>query len=268
LFYSKKLLEDFRKRADEEVIDFEGNYDKIFIPIENSTAGGVLANLDTIVANYNSEILIEEEYIHPIKQAIGSIFYKDFSSINEGETLHILSHVQPIEQCTQYINNLGKKLKTGSIMPEYMNSTQEAINKLIDNPKSFVIASEFALKKAGFNIIEKDIQDNPNNATRFFLLGREKTKPTGNDKTSIAITLPAYKAGALYEVLGVLANSTPPINMTKIESRPTKDEMGEYWFFIDIEGHQDDPHIGKALEQIKAKSKEYKFLGSYPRFRK
>lgn len=253
--------------------------DKIFIPIENSIGGGVVSNLDFLTLIAEKNIYIETEYIQPIHHAIGS---------GDGEKKNIniiISHQQPIDQCYEYIKH---NFPTAKI--EYAESTASGAEKVISIYKQYIaslggsitqagkiatsmynyaaIASEKTLLANGLQIIDRNIEDNKNNVTRFVLLGKEKTKPTDDDKTSIAITLPADKAGALHEVLGVLANSTPPINMTKIESRPTKDEMGEYWFFIDIEGHQDDPHIGKALNEIKAKSKEYKFLGSYPRFRK
>ena len=250
--------------------------DKVFIPIENSSAGGVAGNLDLIAAINTEDIFIEAEHIEPIKHCLGvKAPYKSLSDIPNFDKIVIASHPQPIEQSSKFISDNFAHYK---ITIYNTNSTVGAIQLAAgthEQNKQFptdavilAIASEKALKAAGLNIIAYNIEDNSNNATRFVLLGSDKTKPTGYDKTSIVITLPADKAGALYEVLGVLAKSEPPINMTKIESRPTKDEMGEYWFFIDIEGHQDEEHIGKALEQIKAKSKEYKFLGSYPRFRR
>ncbi len=244
---------------------------KIFVPVENSIGGTITSNLDSLVKY--EHIYIEAEHVQPIRHYIGSLT-GDFKDIKT-----LMSHEQPIEQCENYITfQIVQKVKSvknekggesQSFEIKKSSSTTEAVEQAKKDKTIAAIAPYQALIDAGLILLEeKSIEDNPNNSTRFVLIGRDKAKLTGDDKTSIAITLPADKAGALYEVLGVLANSEPPINMTKIESRPTKDEMGEYWFFIDIEGHQDDPHIGKALEQIKAKSKEYKFLGSYPRFRK
>lgn len=239
-------------------------YKKTFIPIENSIGGTITGNIDNLLIDNEDDpdIQIEAEHIQPIKHAIAN----QTGNIEDIKT--VASHEQPIRQCDNYLNNLLSKKSIKKIDELYTPSTVAGIEMAKKDKTIAAIASYQTLINAGLKIIANDIQDNDNNATRFVLVGREKSKPTGDDKTSIAITLPAYKAGALYEVLGILANSNPPINMTKIESRPTKDEMGEYWFFIDIEGHQDDEHIGKALNEIKAKSKEYKFLGSYPRFRK
>lgn len=240
------------------------SYRKIFIPIENSIGGSISGNMDILfVSNeIDNSIVIEAEHIQPIRHAIANI------TGSSNDIKSIASHEQPIRQCSEYITTQLITPERQEIKEIYTPSTVAGVEMAKNDKTIAAIASHQTLIDAGLKIIAQDIQDNNNNATRFILVGRDKTKPTGDDKTSIAITLSADKAGALYEVLGILANSTPSINMTKIESRPTKDEMGEYWFFIDIEGHREDPHIGKALEQIKAKSKEYRFLGSYPRFRR
>ena len=244
------------------------NDNKIFIPIENSIGGSIPGNIDTLFWNNeeNSNIQIEAEHIQPIRHSIANL------TGNLDDITMIASHEQPIRQCSKYITDIKFKylLDKDHEAPtkKYTASTVAGVEMAKKDKTIAAIAPHQTLIDAGLKIIADDIQDNNNNATRFVLVGHDKTQSTGNDKTSIAITLPADKAGALYEVLGILANSIPAINMTKIESRPAMVKMGEYWFFIDIEGHQDDEHIEKALEKIKELALDYRFLGSYPRFRR
>jgi prephenate dehydratase len=115
-------------------------------------------------------------------------------------------------------------------------------------------------------ILAEAIEDYKDNVTRFVVLGREPMPPTGADKTSIVFSLAKDKPGGLYEALGELA--CRELNMTKIESRPAKTELGDYHFFIDLEGHQTDQAVAEALAAVRQRASFFRLLGSYPRYRK
>jgi len=127
---------------------------------------------------------------------------------------------------------------------------------------SAAIASARAAEIYGMQIITQEIEDNPNNVTKFFILAKQDSPPTGNDKTSIVFSV-KHRPGALYESLKDLA--TRNINLTKIESRPTRQKPWEYNFYLDFEGHRDDMTTQEALENLERISLFIKVLGSYPK---
>ena len=126
------------------------------------------------------------------------------------------------------------------------------------------VASARAAEIYGMKVLASEIEDNPNNFTRFFILSRHDSPPSGNDKTSIVFSL-KHKPGALYESLKELASSN--INLTKIESRPTRQKPWEYNFYVDFEGHREDKAFKEALENLENTALFVKVLGSYPKAR-
>lgn len=221
--------------------------DEAIVPIENSTEGSVLVTLDALVY-FNIKIKGELEL--PINHDL---------LVQKGKTLKdisvICSHQQPIAQCRHYINNLGKQVHT-------MSSTANAARYVTEIATAAVIGNEILSKKYDLEILDENIQDYPNNVTRFVILANHDQKEsTGHDKTSIIISLNGDKPGGLCEILYEFVKEN--INLTKIESRPSKQGMGKYLFFIDMEGHRLDSNISKTLTIIKKKVKMFKLLGSY-----
>ena len=127
------------------------------------------------------------------------------------------------------------------------------------------VGSAAAAEHYGLKIIAKGIQDADANFTRFIVIGKKIPAPTGHDKTSMAVYLDRDRPGALYEFLGEFARRK--INMTRIESRPSRLTLGDYWFFIDVEGHCEDSPLKDAVSALKKMVPELKVLGSYPRAR-
>src|ERR1022692_2236318 len=126
---------------------------------------------------------------------------------------------------------------------------------------SIAIAGVLAAEKYGLDVLEKDIQDNAANATRFLVLGRQCSPPTGNDRTSLMVSI-ADKVGALHHALAAFRRNR--INLTKIESRPSKRKAWEYFFFIDCDGHMHDRKVARAIESVGQECSFVKVLGSYP----
>ncbi len=169
----------------------------------------------------------------------------------------VYSHPQALGQCQAFLRHLNCEL-----IPTY--DTAGSVKMIKDNGiiDGAAIASARAAEIYGMKIIAKGIEDNPNNFTRFFILAKQDSPPTGNDKTSIVFSV-KHEPGALYRFLKELADRH--INMTKIESRPTRQKPWEYNFYLDFEGHQEDKASQEALESLKNASTFVKVLGSYPK---
>lgn len=225
----------------------DNQIDEAVVPIENSTEGSVVITLDALTRH---NLKIKGELELPIRQNL---------LVQKGKTLDdinvICSHQQAIAQCRHYINRLNKPVHA-------MPSTANAARYVTELSTAAVIGNEILSEKYNLEIIAHDIQDYSNNVTRFVILGKEDiNKPTGNDKTSIIISLKNDNPGSLYEILYEFAKEN--INLTKIESRPSKQGMGKYLFFIDIVGHRLDPKIKNTLAIVEGKVNMFKILGSY-----
>lgn len=223
---------------------------KGIVPIENSIEGQVGLTLDELVHNFN--LMIEGEIIIPINHNLLVKPGSDISKISD-----VFSHSQALAQCHKFIEDNGYK-------SHFTLSTAAAAKSLFDLENAGAIGTLKAAELYGLEIAKKNIQDIKNNQTRFIVLSKEDHLPTGNDKTSIAFSLFDDKPGALYSILELFAVNN--VNLTKIESRPSKEGLGNYIFFIDFYGHKTNDKIRDILFNLKEKTSFMKILGSYPIF--
>jgi len=169
----------------------------------------------------------------------------------------VYSHPQALAQCRSFLKHLDCEL-----IPTYDTAGSVKMIKESGMPDSAAIASARAAEIYGMKVIAQEIEDNPNNFTRFFILSKEDSPPSGNDKTSIVFSA-KDKPGALYEPLREFASRN--INLTKLESRPTRQKPWQYNFYLDFEGHREDKLAREALENLEETSIFVKVLGSYPK---
>ena len=226
----------------------DGACDESVVPIENSVEGPVGVVHDQLLENKSH---IVGEVVVPIRQCL-------LSRGKPSGIKVILSHPQALGQCRKYLREHYPKAEIRST-----GSTAHAAKLAQEFPEMAAIGSAAAAGHYGLKIIAKGIQDSDANYTRFIVVGRKTPAPSGHDKTSMAVYLDRDRPGALYEFLGEFASRR--INMTRIESRPSKRMLGEYWFFIDVEGHARDPDMREAIKALKKKSGALKVLGSYRR---
>jgi len=219
------------------------------VPIENSIEGSVNQVYDLFLV-----------YDHKV---CGEIVLKiDHCLIaNKGTKLDdvkvIYSHPQALAQCRNFLENLNCE-----IISTYDTAGSVKMIKEKRMLNAGAIASEKAAKIYGMEILSKNISDTPNNLTRFFVLSKNDAAASGNDKTSIIFST-KHVPGALYQVLGEFAKRG--INLTKIESRPTKRQPWEYNFYLDFEGHRTEKRCTEAIEGLRSKAVFVKVLGSYPK---
>lgn len=224
------------------------------VPIENSLEGSVGETLDLLSSENNeAEMRIVGEILVPIKICL--LAKGSFALIRK-----VVSHPHALAQCKQLIRG---RLKVKGVEVKSVESTAGAAKMAMEDEEIAALASEEAAKKYGLTILAENVQDKES-VTRFVALSSSdiETAPTGKDKTSLLIYL-MDRPGALYEVLSEFAQRG--INLTKIESRPSKRALGDYMFHIDCEGHLEEKEIKEALEGVKRKVAMLKVLGSYPK---
>lgn len=221
--------------------------DIIIVPIENSIEGSVSTTMDLISTIEN--IYIQQEIVLPIKHCL---FAKKKVALSE--ITSVVSHPQALSQCQHY---LRQNLSKAHAIPA--SSTAKAAEFLGDYEA--IIGSQELGELYDLEVLAEGINDQKNNQTRFVAIGRTATEPTGNDKTSIIISSIKDKPGGLVDMLTAFAKRN--INLTRIESRPTRNVLGEYLFYIDCEGHEKDPLVLEALTEIKKEASYFKKLGSY-----
>lgn len=220
------------------------------IPIENSIEGPVGITLDSLAHKF--DLKIYKEIIIPINQNL---------IVNPGCTMDdiedVYSHAQAIAQCQEFI-------RENKIQPHYAISTARAAKDIIGDNSKAAIGNSKIVELYGLEILQSNIQDVDNNETRFVVVSKKDHEMTGKDKTSIIFSIYEDKPGGLYNILGIFEKNN--INLTKIESRPSKKGLGKYLFFVDFNGHKDDELIQNILEEIDNHTYFLKVLGSYPEF--
>ena len=224
-----------------------GESDFGVVPVENSIEGSVNQTYDLFLTH---ELKVCGEVIVRI---VHCLIAHPGTKLKEIKTVY--SHPQALAQCRLFLEKLKCK-----VIPAFDTAGSVKIIKDEELKDAGAIASERAAKIHGMSILAKDIGDSPNNYTRFFVLSKTDAPYTGKDKTSIIFSIKSFP-GSLYRVLGEFALRN--INLTKIESRPTKQTPWEYNFYLDFEGHRTEKHCQEALEAIRDKTNFVKILGSY-----
>jgi prephenate dehydratase len=229
-----------------------GEVDLGVVPIENSIEGSVTVTLDTLA--FDTELLVQREIDLPISLNLCVAPGTKLSDVTR-----VISHPNPLGQTRLW---LAKHLPDAAT--EIANSTAEAA-RLVARSKRKNLASigtPQGAKLFGLEIVAREIEDHPDNQTRFVVVGYGIPAASGHDKTSIVCFQREDRPGSLLAILQEFAARA--INITKLESRPTKRELGDYCFFIDFEGHLDDELVADCLRNLRAKQSRVKFLGSYP----
>ncbi|MDA7915889.1 prephenate dehydratase [Verrucomicrobia bacterium] len=216
------------------------------VPVENSTEGVVTHTLDMFA---DSDLKVVAQIILPIQQCLLSKSPKE-------KIKKLYTHPQSLSQCRGWIQvNLPHV--------EIVETSSNARSAELARKEKFAgaLAGAIAAEKYSLPVIEKNIQDNAANATRFLVLGRTCSPPTGNDRTSVMFSI-TDKVGSLHNSLEPFRKNK--INMTKIESRPSKRKAWEYFFYADVDGHSEDKKVAKALRELQEQCSFVKVLGSYP----
>jgi len=221
------------------------------VPIENSVEGVVARTLDELATG--EQLVIAGEVTLPVSFAL---------MVRPGnkEVKRIATHPHAESQCRAYV---AKNYPYAELIPTA--STAAAAEAISRGEFDAAIASSAAAEHFGLEVIADNIGDNNGAVTRFVLVQKPgvKTKPTGHDRTSLAVFIDIDHAGALLEILSVFAKYE--VNLTFIQSRPTGRELGHYHFIIDVEGHIDDQGVGQSIKDLEEICDEIRFLGSYPR---
>lgn len=217
------------------------------VPLENSLEGAVGLTMDLLL---RLQVTIIGEVNLPIRHCL--------VGRGEGEIKVILSHPQALAQCRQYIRRNYPTVEVRTT-----GSTSHAATLAQEFPEMAAIAGAGAAEKYGLAVLAKDIQDAAENVTRFAVVGRQISSASELDKTSLVIYLEKDRPGALFEILSEFA--LQGINLTRIESRPSRRGLGDYYFYIDLEGHIQSHPVHEALKGIEKKASMIKVLGSYPR---
>jgi prephenate dehydratase len=229
-----------------------GDCDEGVVPIENMIEGSVSVTLDTLA--FESDLLIQREIDLPI---VLHLCARPGTRLTDVHT--VLSHPHAHAQCRGW---MSAKLPDAALVAA--NSTAEAARQVSRSKRTdqAAIGTAFAASLYGLELLASEIEDHPENQTRFVLLGHGVPPPTGHDKTSIVCFQREDKPGSLLAILQEFAARS--INLNKLESRPTKRGLGEYCFFIDAAGHIADELVADCLRTLAARQAEVKFLGSYP----
>ncbi|MGB2815405.1 MAG: prephenate dehydratase [Dehalococcoidales bacterium] len=239
----RETLEGVFKSVEEEGVQFG------VIPVENSLEGSISRSYD----------LMLESNLHVCGETEVRVIHCLIASPDAGlDTVKkVYSHPQALAQCRNFLKHLN-----ATLIPSYDTAGSVKMIKEQGLTDSAAIASARAAEIYGMKVIAREIEDNPHNFTRFFILAREDSPPSGDDKTSIVFST-KNQPGALYEALGELSRRS--INLTKLESRPTRQKPWQYNFYLDFDGHREDTAAREALANVEKFTIFLKVLGSYPK---
>jgi len=218
------------------------------VPVENSTEGVITHTLDMFL---NSPLKITGE----VQLRIHHNLLSTVESLNA--VRRVYSHQQSLAQCRGWLDE-----HLAGVERIAVSSNAEAARLAAQDKEAAAIASRAAADIYGLRVLVANVEDEPDNTTRFIVIGREQVPPSGKDKTSLLLSA-TNKPGALHSLLAPLAQHG--ISMTRIESRPSRRGVWEYVFFVDIEGHAADARVAQALDELRAEAAMLKVLGSYPR---
>jgi prephenate dehydratase len=228
--------------------------DRGFVAVENSIEGAVTVTVDNLA--FDTDLLIQREVVMGVQMNLLAP-----SGVGLGDVRRVLSIPVATAQCRAFLRR-----ELPAVVPVATSSTAEAA-QLVSGPEhdghTAAIAPAVAAKVYGLDVLASDIEDHADNATRFVVVAREGIQPpSGHDKTSVVIFQRTDRPGSLLTILQEF--SARSINLTKLESRPTKKGLGHYCFVIDLEGHIGDELVADCLRDLKSKVEDVKFLGSYP----
>ena len=229
-----------------------GEADAAVCAIENSLEGSVHETVDLLV-HPDSTLLISAELVLRIRHAlVGPV------GVDPAAATVVYSHPQALAQCRRTLAEVAPNARAVAAL-----STATAIESALAESGALAIGTLRAGRLYGGAVYAEDLADEPGNETRFVVLALEDAPPTGDDKTSLAFTTHHDRPGSLVEVLGVFASRG--INLTHVESRPTRRALGTYVFLLDLQGHRTDAVVAEALGQLEAATLWSRVMGSYPR---
>jgi chorismate mutase/prephenate dehydratase len=217
------------------------------VPVENSTEGAVSRTLDLFL---QTSLRISGEIALRVHHNLMA------SSPDMNGVTVVRAHAQALAQCQHWLTANYPHLERQAV-----SSNAEAARMASEDPTVAAIAGESAANRYHLHIIRPHIQDDPHNRTRFAVIGRYETEPSGSDQTSLILSVP-NRAGAVYQLLAPLAENG--VSMCRFESRPARSGAWEYYFYVDVEGHQNEAAVARALEALRLNAAYFKVLGSYP----
>ena len=229
-----------------------GMADEGVVAIENSLEGSVNDTLDVLI--HESGLSICRELVLPIEHCLLAA-----PGASSGDVKVIYSHPQALGQCRRFLERCFPRAQVEASL-----STAAAVEDMLSHEGTAAIATRRAAEIYGAQVLAHGIQDSPSNKTRFVVLAPHDCPPSGQDKTSIAFSVVHDRPGTLVGVLHEFSDRQ--INLTKIESRPSKEELGVYIFLLDMDGHRTDPAVAEALERVREQAFFFKVFGSYPRY--
>ncbi|MBS1263953.1 MAG: Prephenate dehydratase [Methanonatronarchaeales archaeon] len=214
------------------------------VPVENSIEGVVTRTLDLL---RESDLRVVGEVVTEIRHHL----------VGSRDPEVVASHSQALAQCRHYLeeNLPGVEVRT-------VDSTSRAVELAASRENVAAIGTEEAAERHGLPVVARDVQDVERNVTRFVVIGRGRPEPTGDDRTTVAFFV-EDKPGALHHALRIFYRHG--VNLTMLESRPARGELGDYYFFADLEGHRDDREVAACLDDLADEVKRLEVLGSYPR---